>query len=139
MSLRRFLNTYTLQFGLILLIIGIILTIMGILGVFYNQPDINFLKRATDAIGDWIYWCVLLGPVLLIAGGWYFLDNINKRKEFKELIGTTSKAKFIRNQDHIEFLAWKLTSRMTPSTSIICPLISNEFETESDQIIATLH
>lgn len=111
MSLKRFLNNYTLQFGLILFIIGIILTIVGILGVFYNQPNINFLKGATDAIGDWIYWCILLGPVLLIAGGWYFFDNINKRKEFKELIDTTSKAKFIRNQDHIEFLAWKLTPK----------------------------
>jgi hypothetical protein len=111
MSLRRFLTTYTLQFGLILFILGILLTVLGILGVFYNQPDINFLKRVTDAIGDWIYWCILLGPVLLIAGGWYFFDNINKRKEFKELITTTSKAKFIRNQDHIEFLAWKLTQK----------------------------
>ncbi len=111
MSLKRFLTTNTLQLGLILFILGIILTLLGIFGVFYNESGINFLKRATDVIGDWIYWCVLLGPILLIAGGWYFLDNINKRKEFKELVSTTSKAKFIRNQDNIEFLAWKLTQK----------------------------
>lgn len=111
MSIRRFFTTYTLQLGLVLFIVGIILTILSIFGVFYGDSDINFLKRMTDAIGDWIYWCILLGPVLLIAGGWYFFDNILKRKEFKELMETTSKAKFIRNQDRVEFLAWKLTSR----------------------------
>ncbi|MHA2218898.1 MAG: DUF3198 domain-containing protein [Candidatus Hodarchaeales archaeon] len=122
MSLKRFLTTYTLQFGLVLFIIGIILTIIGIYGVFiYEEPKADpitgelppeeFDDRMVDTIGDWIYWCILIGPVLLIAGGWYFFDNINKRREFKELIATTSKAKFIRNQDNIEFLAWKLTQK----------------------------
>ncbi len=51
----------------------------------------------------------MAGPIILIAGGWYFFDNLRKRKEFKELMETTSKAKFIRNMDRAEFLAWKLT------------------------------
>ncbi|UCE37861.1 MAG: DUF3198 domain-containing protein [Thermoplasmata archaeon] len=109
MSLRRFFTTYTLQFGFILFILGIILTILGIFGVFYYDQSPDFLKRTLDYIGNWTYWCILVGPILLIAGGWYFFDNINKRKEFKELLETTSKAKFIRNQDRVEFLAWKLT------------------------------
>ena len=111
MSVRRFLTNYALQFGLVLFILGIILTILGILGVFYGESDINFLKQATDAVGDWIYWCILIGPVLLIAGGWYFIDNIMKRREFRELMETTSKSKFIKNQDQAEFLAWKLTPK----------------------------
>lgn len=109
MSLKRFFTTYTLQFGFILFILGIILTILGFFGVFYYDNSPDFLKRAIDSVGDWKYWCILIGPVLIIAGGWYFFDNINKRKEFKDLIETTSKAKFIRNLDRVEFLAWKLT------------------------------
>ncbi|UCE74346.1 MAG: DUF3198 domain-containing protein [Methanomassiliicoccales archaeon] len=109
MSIKRFFTTYTLQFGLILFILGIILTILGVFGVFIYDNAPEFLKNVIDSIGDWKYWCILLGPIILIAGAWYFFDNIQKRREFKELIETTSKAKFIRNLDRVEYLAWKLT------------------------------
>lgn len=110
MSLRRFFTTYTLHFGLILFILGIVLTIFGFFGVFYYDQTPEFLKGTIGSIGDWKYWCILLGPILIIAGGWYFFDNVSKRREFRELMETTSKAKFIRNLDRVEFLAWKLTS-----------------------------
>lgn len=114
MSIKRFLTVYTLQLGFICLIIGIVLTILGVLGVFFydllKDQELNSIVDIVNSVGDWIYWCILIGPVLIIAGGWYFFDNISKRREFKELINTTSKAKFIRNLDRIEFLAWKLTA-----------------------------
>lgn len=118
MSIKRFLTTYALQLGFLLFILGIILTIIGIYGAFIFDPDVDpdakgapprFIINTMKAVGDWIYWCVLAGPLIFIAGAWYFFDNIGKRKEFKELIDTTSKAKFIRNLDRIEFLAWKLS------------------------------
>ena len=109
MSLKRTFTIHALKFGLLFFIIGIILTILGVLGVFAYESMPDSLKDTIDSIGNWIYWCVLIGPLLLIGGGWYFFDSIRKRKEFKELISATSKAKFIRNQDRIEFLAWKLT------------------------------
>jgi hypothetical protein len=110
MSIKRFLTTYTLHLGLLLFILGILLTILGIIGIFLVDSDIpQFLKNIAESVGAWIYWCVLVGPLIFIAGAWYFFDNIGKRREFKELIDTTSKAKFIRNLDRIEFLAWKLS------------------------------
>lgn len=110
MSLKRFFKTHALQLGFIFFILGIILTILGVLGVFVvNDDSSESLKNMMDSIGNWIYWCILVGPLLLIGGGWYFFDNIKNRKEFKEHITNTSKAKFIRNLDRIEFLAWKLT------------------------------
>ena len=110
MSIKRFLTTYTLQLGLLLFILGILLTILGIFGVFVvNDDSPQYLQNIVESVGDWIYWCVLVGPLIFIAGAWYFFDNISKRREFKELIDTTSKAKFIRNLDRIEFLAWKLS------------------------------
>lgn len=112
MSLKRIFTTYTLHFGLILLLLGIPLTIFGVFGVFLPPPDsLNALKGIIDSIGNWKYWCVLLGPVLIIAGGWYFFDNLTKRREFHELMENTSKAKFIRNLDRVEYLAWRLTPK----------------------------
>lgn len=111
MSLKRVLTTYVLYFGLVLLIVGIILMIFGILGMFYSGSDYieGSIQGVIDLIGDWKYWCILVGPILIIAGGWYFFDNIKKRKEFIELMETTSKKKFIKNLDRVEYLAWKLT------------------------------
>ena len=109
MSFKRVLSTYTLHLGFVLFVIGIVLTILGIIGVFYYDQSPDSLKGVIDTIGNWRYWCILLGPILIIAGGWYFFDNVRKRREFLELIETTSKAKFIRNLDRVEYLAWKLT------------------------------
>jgi uncharacterized membrane protein len=109
MSLKRTITNHALIISLLLFIIGIILTLWGILGVFVYDSLSDSVKDFVDSIGDWIYWCILAGPLILIAGGWYFFDNLKKRKEFKELMETTSKAKFIRNMDRAEFLAWKLT------------------------------
>jgi hypothetical protein len=109
MSLKRFFTTFALHFGFILLILGIFLTILGFFGVFYYDNSPGFLRNIIDSIGNWKYWCILIGPILLIAGAWYFFDNVKMRREFKELMETTSKAKFIRNLDRIEYLAWKLT------------------------------
>jgi hypothetical protein len=110
MNYKRFLTTYTLQIGFIVFILGLILTILGVLGVFLvnkNWPD--SIVNIVDSLGNWIYWCILLGPFVFIAGAWYFFDNIQKRREFGRLMEATSKKKFIKNLDHIEFLAWKLT------------------------------
>lgn len=109
MSIKRFFTTYTLHFGFVLFILGIILTIIGFFGVFYYDQSPDSIREIIDSIGNWKFWCILIGPVLLIAGGWYFFDNIKKRREFHELMETTSKAKFIRNLDRVEYLAWKLT------------------------------
>ncbi len=109
MSIKRFLTTYTPYFSLIVLLLGIALTIFGISGIFYYDNAPEFLKGIIRSLGDWIYWCILLGPILLLAGGYYFFDNLSKRREFRELMETTSKAKFIKSMDRVEFLAWKLT------------------------------
>jgi hypothetical protein len=85
------------------------------LGIFYSdvEPDNDPLEGPVrdilDWIGDWKYWCLMVGIILIIAGGWYFFDNIRKRREFKELMEITSKKKFIQNLDRVEYLAWKLT------------------------------
>lgn len=111
MSFKRVLTTYTLYFGLVLLIAGIILMIFGVLGVFYSGSKflVGNVQEVLDYIGAWSSWCLMLGIGLILIGGWYFYDNIKKRKEFTELMEITSKKKFLKNMDRVEYLAWKLT------------------------------
>lgn len=69
-----------------------------------SLPD--FLKDIDRRIGPWIIWVAFVGILLLLGGGWYFVDTIRKRREFQRLLNTDSKAKFVRNQLRMERLAW---------------------------------
>jgi len=93
---------------------GIVLTMFAVnryaLGGAGGTILPGFLKDVDRWIGEWIVWIAVAGPILLLSGGWYFIDTIRKRREFDRLIDTDSKAKFVRNQDRIEFLAWLLGS-----------------------------
>lgn len=106
MSLLRELR---LELSAMIFITGIILTVFiadrYAIGT-NNLPDL--LRNIDLGIGAWMVWLLVIGPVLLLGGGWYFIDTIRKRREFERLIDTDSKAKFVRNQDRIEQLAWIL-------------------------------
>jgi len=90
-------------------IAGIILTVFVIDHYFIAHENLPSVLQDIDRyLGEWNIYLTVLGPLLLFSGGYYFFDTIRKRREFERLIETDSKAKFVRNQDRIEFLAWLL-------------------------------
>ena len=46
-----------------------------------------------------------------MVGIWWLYDYVKKTKKLKELTKTPSKARFVRNLDDIEYLAWSLPQR----------------------------
>jgi hypothetical protein len=107
----RFLREYSLELSSIIFMIGVILTIFVILRYAFYEGAPYYLKEILDGIGGWIVWMVVVGPILVMGGGWYFFDGIKKRREFANLIDTDSKAVFLRNLDRVEELAYYLTER----------------------------
>ena len=101
-----------IQLSLIGFIIGLIFLIISGMGIFLGDLDFvkdnQFLNDFYDSIGDYNYWLFIGMVALTIAGGWIFVDAILKLQKFNKLIQTTSKATFVRNQNEIEELAWKL-------------------------------
>jgi hypothetical protein len=69
------------------------------------------LQSFFDYLGNYIYWLFLIMVTLTIACGWIFFDMMIKRQKFNDLIQTSSKATFVRNQNELEELAWKLGPR----------------------------
>lgn len=61
-----------------------------------------------DLLGNYNYWLAVILPLLTCIAFLYFIINYLRRSEFNRLVRTTSKAKFVRNLDRIEFLAWRL-------------------------------
>lgn len=101
---------------MIVLVAGIVFTILGVASFLVPssapaEPDF-FYDLIKNKIGNWIIWVLFWGPILLLAGGFYIGDTIKKYREFEKLIDTDSKAKFVQNQDRIEYLAWLLSARL---------------------------
>jgi len=51
---------------------------------------------------------MIVGLLILVPGIYYLVVFIKQLREFRELMKIDSKALFIKNQDKIEELAWRL-------------------------------
>ena len=112
----RRLREWRLEIGIMVLMLGIALVLL-IVGNFMtpatcpNPPDF-VCDTVRNKVGNWMVWIFVMGPILLVAGVFYVGDTVKKYREFNKLIDTDSKAKFVQNQDRIEYLAWLLSARL---------------------------
>lgn len=102
-----------LELSYAILALGMLLTLFVIFNYLLLSSLPQSLVNIVDAVGNWIVWFVVVGPVLILVGGWYFGDTVRKRREFRKLINVPSKAHFVRNQDRLGELAWYLGSEYT--------------------------
>ncbi len=120
---KSFLTEYRLEFGSLLALLFGFLTIISIVGVLALRADAqeppatvpSFLlpikNYLSDPFGTWVYWLVVVAPIGLVVCSWWVYDYVKKVRELADLIDTSSKAKFVRNMDDIEYLAWSLPKR----------------------------
>lgn len=111
---KGFLTEYRLELSGLFVVLFSVVTVIGVVGVFLedNLPSyLSFLKDLTEPAGSWAYWGVVVGPLGLVIAIWWLYDYIKKAKKLDGLIATPSKAKFVRNLDDIEYLAWALPRR----------------------------
>lgn len=108
MSIYELLHRNKIPICSLFIILGVLLLVVSIMGILYSDGKTGLIQIIRDIIGNWSYWFVLLSVMLLAVGLFYFIDFTKKLKEFKNLIGTPSKSKFIQNLDRIEELAWRL-------------------------------
>jgi hypothetical protein len=107
MALKNFIHENKPGLCIIGIVIGLPMIIMGVLSAI-SPGDIGLIQFAHDIIGNWTFWVVMTGFILFIPGTYYLVVFVKQVKEFKELMKTDSKAIFIKNQDRIEELAWRL-------------------------------
>lgn len=111
---NNILTEYRLEIGITLLIVFVFTSLLGLLGVFMGSNLSGFWATFQDIIvplGNWVYWLAIIGPLGVIVTLWWDLDYFFKVRKLKELSDTSSKAKFIKNLDEIEYLAWRLPKR----------------------------
>jgi hypothetical protein len=115
---KSMLTEYRLEISSMLSILFAVVMVIGIVGVYLNMEEGNHLPSAISLLeelatpfGNWVAWLAAIGPIAFIICIWWFYDYVKKTKELARLIDTPSKAKFVRNLDDIEYLAWSLPQK----------------------------
>jgi H+/Cl- antiporter ClcA len=108
------LTEYRMELGITLLILFGLASLIGILGAVTNFNPTGMWSTFHDIVapfGNWVYWLAFIGPIGLIFSLWWVLDFFLKIRKLKDMINTESKSKFIKNQDDIEYIAWRLPKK----------------------------
>jgi hypothetical protein len=116
---KSFLTEYRLELASFLSLLFGFLTVVSSFRVYeLYDPEgnqlpsyLSWIDHLASPFGDWITWIVVIGPIGLVVCAWWFYDFVKKTRKLAKLIDTPSKAKFVRNLDEIEYLAWSLPQR----------------------------
>jgi len=118
---KNILTEYRLELGCLLGLVFAFLTVISIVEVWvlagtddesHILPSyLTWLGDLSSPLGDWATWAVVIAPIGLIVCIWWLYDYVKKIRELASLIDTPSKAKFVRNLDEIEYLAWSLPQK----------------------------
>jgi len=112
--MNKIFREHMLMLSAVLFGAGIIMTVIGFLWYFtFIQSNIlnPSLEEFSKKLGNWGWWILIPAPFVLIAGGWYFSDQLLARRKFSEIISTNSKASFVKNVGEIEGVVWKLPKK----------------------------
>lgn len=107
---KAFTREFRFELSTVLLAVGILVTFIGAIGVFLPKlpPSLLIFESAIKGSGNWIYWYLVVGPLLVLSGGWWLLDSVRKSLQLMNYLRIDSKAKFVKSLDDIEYLAWVL-------------------------------
>lgn len=108
MSWQSLWREVRLEVSLMTLIAALVMVVEAVTQSFWGSGAPQFLKDIHATVGGWIIWVWFFGLLFLLGGGYYTWDCVRKRREFRHLIDTTSRQKFLRNRERIELLAYIL-------------------------------
>jgi len=109
MKLKELGNILKLPLGGVGFFAGIAFFVPSVMATFSPVFFENHLKEIISyEIGGYWWWILGVSFIVLVVGGYYFIDGLLKRKKFKELTGTKKRSEFIKNEKEIEKLVLSL-------------------------------
>jgi hypothetical protein len=119
---RDFLTEYRLEMSALLSFVFGLLSVIGLVGARYVNIDgkivtfklpsgLSFLIDLIQPFGTWVTWIAVIAPIGFVVAIWWLYDYVQKVRKLGRLMDTSSRAKFVRNMDDIEYLAWVLPRR----------------------------
>jgi len=113
-SIKQWIKDQRMWISLITLLLGVLFLVVSMAGLWIPSINKGVIEDFTDSMKDdkndedWNWIIFFVAVVAVLFGGGYFIDFIRKKKNFKELMETSSKKAFLEKQDDIEVLAYKL-------------------------------
>lgn len=82
-----------------------------VVGVILSAISIPGLLGLVTFLGEWSWWTLTIGLVLSLIGLYLLIIYLRNVTAFEKSMQLKSKAEFVRNQDDVEYLAWRLPSK----------------------------
>jgi hypothetical protein len=113
MDIWQWLKDNTGILSLLLIIACVLLLPLTMIGFYKELQDYDTegVQEFRDTVGDWDKIIFLLSILGLLVGLAYFYSFQSNHRKFIKLVDTSSKQTFIKYQEDIEFLAWKLGTK----------------------------
>jgi len=105
-KISRFIREYILVFSIVVLIVGFIIFLLSLTFFLFKDIQPDFIKN----LGDWNYYLIVIGFILLATGIYYLYIYLKNRKFILEEIKTNKRSELLKK--HAEL---KSTVRRMPS------------------------
>lgn len=110
--MAKWTRNHTLEIGLVVLVLGIVLTAVSFLYAFVSAQSRPWLDPYAGLVqrpeGDYNLVLFILGPILLLVGGFYAGEQLILRRRFERLLDTPRKSEFATRRKDLEELARRL-------------------------------
>jgi len=110
-GLQLIVRDYTLHISGLGLAGGLAILVLGLWDFFLPGTLPSDWDAALRTGGRYDICAGALGVIIVIFAGYYFADNIYRRRKFNRLFGTVSREKFVRRRDEIEQMAFELSTK----------------------------
>ncbi len=100
---------YIFGLSIVMLVVGLIVLIFGILGMWFDEVLISSFAIDQDIL-SWSLYVLIIGIVLTLAGLFYLYDFLKNKRFLLEEIQTNKRSEFMKN--HVEL---KNAARHLPS------------------------
>lgn len=100
------LREYVFILSIITLVIGIIITIVGVLGIWFPDSS-NFMGDVVD----WSFYILIIGLIILGTGIYYLYMFITKKNFIMKEIETNKRSEFIKNHGELKTAVKYLPSK----------------------------
>lgn len=109
-KITKMLREYVLGLSVLSIIVGVIVTIFGVLGIWMKNILIDNLSISTDLL-VWCPYILVIGLILLLAGIWYLYDFFRNKKILLDDLQTKKRSEFLKNHATLKDAARHLPSK----------------------------
>lgn len=117
--MAKWTRNHVLEIGSVVLVVGLVLTILSFTDNWVHPAPAwltwyhNLTHPASvsgSANGDYNLIALIVGPILLIMGGFYVGEQVVLRRRFERMLDTPQKSEFAKRRRDLEDLAKRLPS-----------------------------